>query len=305
MAVAAVICAFLFAPLGVIFGHISLAEIKRTGENGRGLAITGLVVGYAITLMTVLTVVLGFVFFAWAARNLDYFDNGHPNRSPSITAYPAPDPAIGRLPAVKPPADLGANCTYPSTDKPASKPVKPPRAGKVPTDPAKVGVTMTTDQGVIGLELDNAAAPCTVNSFVSLAQQGFFDGTSCHRLTANNSLSVLQCGDPTGTGSGGPGYEFTDEYPTNQYPPDDRDLRVPVLYPRGTLAMANAGPNTNGSQFFIVYADSKLPPTYTVFGSVDETGMVPVDKIAAAGVAGGNLDGRPSVPMKITSMALA
>ncbi|CAN5432348.1 peptidylprolyl isomerase [soil metagenome] len=301
MAIASIICAFVLAPLGIIFGHISLSQIKKSGEDGRGLAIAGLVIGYAITFLTIITLVVTFVFFVWVANNLDSFDRTGRPGSPGMTA--APGPPVDKLPAFDPPAALGANCTYPPS-APASRPAKPPRTGKVPTEPATVAMTMTTDQGVVGLELDNAKAPCTVNSFVSLAQQGFFNGTSCHRLTKNNSLSVLQCGDPTATGSGGPGYGFADEYPTNQYPPDDKALSVPVQYPRGTLAMANAGPNTNGSQFFIVYADSKLPPTYTVFGTVDETGMGPIDKIAAAGVSGGNKDGKPAMPVEITSLAL-
>jgi peptidyl-prolyl cis-trans isomerase B (cyclophilin B) len=286
--------------LGVIFGHISLSQIKKSGEEGRGLAIAGLVIGYAITFLTVISLVVGVVFFVWLADNLDTFNRAGRPGSPA-TAYPAPN--VDKLPAFSPPAALGANCAYPPA-APASRPTRPPRTGKVPTAPATIDMTMTTDQGIVGLELDNGKAPCTVNSFVSLAQQGFFDGTTCHRLTANRSLSVLQCGDPTATGSGGPGYTFANEYPTNQYPPDDKALRVPVQYPRGTLAMANAGPDTNGSQFFIVYADSKLPPTYTVFGTVDETGLGPIDRIAAAGVTGGNLDGKPVTPVKITSMAL-
>ena len=178
------------------------------------------------------------------------------------------------------------NCQYPASAETASKPAKPPRTGKVPTDPAQVSASMATNQGNIGLQLDNAKAPCTVNSFASLAQQGFFDDTPCHRLTTSDGLSVLQCGDPTGQGTGGPGYQFANEYPTDQYPPDDPALQEPVLYPRGTLAMANAGPGTNGSQFFLVYKDSQLPPNYTVFGTIDETGLATLDKIAAGGVAG-------------------
>jgi peptidyl-prolyl cis-trans isomerase B (cyclophilin B) len=304
MAIASIVCAFVLAPLGVIFGHISLSQIKKSGEEGRGLAIAGLIVGYLITFVSIIALVFTFLFLAWVGQNLDRLGGGYPG-SPGYTAYPKPDLNIDKLPPFNPPAGLGANCAYPPSATPASRPAKPPRSGTVPTVPPHVLVTMTTDKGVVGLELNNGESPCTVNSFISLAAQGFFNNTSCHRLTANNSLSVLQCGDPTGTGTGGPGYTFADEYPANQYPPDDKALTTPVLYPRGTLAMANAGPNTNGSQFFIVYADSKLPPTYTVFGSVDETGMAPVDAIAAAGVTGGNKDGKPAVPVKIMSMTLA
>jgi peptidyl-prolyl cis-trans isomerase B (cyclophilin B) len=212
--------------------------------------------------------------------------------------------APGALPAFAAPAGLGENCKYPASAEKASKAVKPPRAGKVPTDPAEVSASMSTDKGNIGLMLDNGRAPCTVNSFVSLAQQGYFNDTPCHRLTTAEALSVLQCGDPTGDGSGGPGYSFANEYPTNQYQPDDPKLTEPVLYPRGTIAMANAGANTNGSQFFLVYKDSKLPPGYTVFGTIDKTGLATLDKIAGAGVAGGGEDGPPATPVKVKSILL-
>ena len=187
--------------------------------------------------------------------------------------------------------------------RPASR-TTPPRTGKVPTDPAQVSASMSTNQGNIGLQLDNAKSPCTVNSFASLAQQGYFNDTPCHRLTTTAGLAVLQCGDPTGQGSGGPGYEFANEYPTNQYQPDDPALQNPVVYPRGTLAMANAGPGTNGSQFFLVYKDSQLPPNYTVFGTIDETGLATLDKIAAAGVDGGGQDGKPATPVQVKSIGL-
>ena len=209
----------------------------------------------------------------------------------------------GQLPQFKAPADLGADCQYP-TAQPASKPNTPPRTGKVPTDPAQISASMTTTQGNIGLQLDNAKSPCTVNSFASLAQHGYFNDTPCHRLTTSEGLSVLQCGDPTGQGSGGPGYEFANEYPTNQFQPDDPQLQNPVVYPRGTLAMANAGPGTNGSQFFLVYKDSMLPPNYTVFGKIDDTGLATLDKIAAAGTADGGPDGKPKLDVQVKSIGL-
>jgi peptidyl-prolyl cis-trans isomerase B (cyclophilin B) len=169
---------------------------------------------------------------------------------------------------------------------PAAKPVETPPTDDVATE-GTVPVTIATSAGAVPVTLDRAAAPCTVNSFVSLAQQGYFDATPCHRLTGGGSLSVLQCGDPTGTGSGGPGYSFADE--TNPG----------MTYPRGTLAMANAGPDTNGSQFFMVYADSQLPPDYTVFGSIGEEGLAVLDGIAAAGAEGGATDGAPAQPVTI------
>jgi len=225
--------------------------------------------------------------------------------APTSVAPTTPPPRGGadQLPTFAASADLGANCQYPTAQK-ASRPVDAPKSGRVPTDPATISVSMSTDQGNIGLLLNNAEAPCTVNSFASLAQKGFFNDTTCHRLTTASALGVLQCGDPTGTGGGGPGYAFANEYPTNQYPKGDAALQKPVLYPRGTLAMANAGQDTNGSQFFLVYKDSQLPPGYTVFGTIDATGLATLDKIAQGGVAGGSQDGKPATEVKVKSVLL-
>ncbi|EID15787.1 peptidyl-prolyl cis-trans isomerase, cyclophilin type [Mycobacterium xenopi RIVM700367] len=221
----------------------------------------------------------------------------------STSAHPAA-PGVPPLPPFRPSADLGANCQYPPSPDPASKPVQPPRSGKVPTDPAQVSVSMVTNRGNIGLLLANDRSPCTVNSFASLAGQKFFDDTRCHRLTTSPTLGVLQCGDPKGDGTGGPGYQFANEYPTDQYKPDDPAVHEPVVYPRGTLAMANSGPNTNGSQFFLVYKDSQLPPEYTVFGTIQQDGLATLDKIANAGVAGGKDDGEPAEDVTIKSVRL-
>ncbi|OBH20746.1 peptidylprolyl isomerase [Mycolicibacter sinensis] len=208
----------------------------------------------------------------------------------------------GQLPKFTASPTLGANCQYPKSARPASKPVEPPRSGKVPTEPAEVSVSMMTDQGPIGLMLNNAQSPCTVNSFISLGAKDFFAGTQCHRLTTSPMLSVLQCGDPAGDGTGGPGYQFANEYPTDQYAPNDPAAGQPVTYPRGTLAMANAGPGTNGSQFFLVYRDSMLPPQYTVFGRIQDDGLATLDKIAAGGVQGGGTDGPPVTTVTVKSV---
>jgi peptidyl-prolyl cis-trans isomerase B (cyclophilin B) len=221
----------------------------------------------------------------------------------STTTAPQTGP-VPPLPPFKPSADLGANCQYPPSPDRAAKPVKPPRTGKIPTDPAQVSASMSTNQGNMGLMLANNESPCTVNSFASLIGQKYFDNTKCHRLTTSPELGVLQCGDPKGDGTGGPGYQFANEYPTDQYPPNDPKLQEPVLYPRGTLAMANAGPNTNGSQFFMVYKDSQLPPQYTVFGTIQADGLAILDKIAKAGVAGGGEDGAPASEVTIKSLLL-
>ena len=236
-------------------------------------------------------------------------DSGSQSASAATTTTPtsatsAAPSGPGQLPAFAAPANLGANCQYPASPDQASKPINPPRTGKVPTDPAQVSASMSTNQGNIGLELDNAKSPCTVNSFASLAQQGFFNDTPCHRLTTSEGLAVLQCGDPKGQGTGGPGYQFDNEYPTNQFQPDDPKLQEPVVYPRGTLAMANAGPGTNGSQFFLVYKDSQLPPNATVFGTIDQTGLATLDKIAAAGTADGSPDGKPKNDVQVKSILL-
>ncbi|MET0456632.1 MAG: peptidylprolyl isomerase [Mycobacterium sp.] len=264
-------------------------------------------------LLTIIGSVVGVLVLIGAGVGLVYYtgkdssaSNASADTPTSTPGSDTPTPAAGApLPPFVAPADLGANCQYPAAEA-AAKANTPPRTGKVPTDPPEVSASMTTNEGNIGLQLDNAKAPCTVNSFASLANQGYFNDTSCHRLTTTPGLSVLQCGDPKGDGMGGPGYQFANEYPTDQFRPDDPALQQPVTYPRGTLAMANAGPGTNGSQFFLVYKDSQLPPGYTVFGTIDETGLATLDKIAAAGVdpATGAGDGKPKLPVQIKSLQL-
>jgi peptidyl-prolyl cis-trans isomerase B (cyclophilin B) len=151
-------------------------------------------------------------------------------------------------------------------------------------------------QGTVELQLFGDRAPCAANSFRFLAQQKFFDGGLCHRETATEGLIVLQCGDPTASGSGGPGYTFKDENLPTAGPAGT------AVYPRGTVAMANSGASTNGSQFFLVIKDSQLPPNYTVFGKVVK-GLDVLDKIAAKGLKddNGSGDGKPKEDVKITS----
>lgn len=191
------------------------------------------------------------------------------------------------------------SCAYPE-QPPAAKDVNPPPTDNVDVF-GTVDVALSTSRGPIDITMDRTQAPCTVNSVLSLVQQGYFDGTPCHRLTTSPGLEVLQCGDPSGSGRGGPGYSFANEYPTTAYADGPGQAQNPVVYPRGTLAMANAGPDTNGSQFFLVYADSVLPPQYTVFGTISESGLQTLDAIAAAGVAGGSEDGAPADPVIIES----
>jgi cyclophilin family peptidyl-prolyl cis-trans isomerase len=145
-----------------------------------------------------------------------------------------------------------------------------PEAEDQGIDPAtELRARIQTSCGDIVVLLDPTAAPRTVNSFVFLSRQGYYDGTVSHRIVPG---FVYQAGDPTARGTGGPGYQYEDELPTSDF-----------VYTRGTLAMANAGPNTNGSQFFIIFQDSELPPNFTVFGRV-ESGLDVLDRIEAVPV---------------------
>ncbi|MGQ4598465.1 peptidylprolyl isomerase [Nocardia sp. R6R-6] len=153
---------------------------------------------------------------------------------------------------------------------------------------ARYTATLATTCGTVSIALDAARAPRTVNSFVFLAGEQYFDHTKCHRITTEG-LYVLQCGDPTAMGTGGPGYRFPDENLAG------------ASYPAGTVAMANSGPGTNGSQFFLVYRDSQLPPDYTPFGRVT-AGMDVLTSIAAAGSKGGLGDGAPALDVVLDSV---
>jgi peptidyl-prolyl cis-trans isomerase B (cyclophilin B) len=173
---------------------------------------------------------------------------------------------------------------------------------KAPLPPAKatasgtVRVTLATSQGDLVVDLDAENAPCTVNSFLSLTGSGYYNNTPCHRLTTSG-IFVLQCGDPSGNGDGGPGYRFSDEnLPTGQHP----------AYPRGTVAMANAGPGTNGSQFFLVYADSDIDPNYSVFGTITG-GLDVLDKVAKGGTddTTGSGDGHPKLAVTVRSVKIS
>jgi peptidyl-prolyl cis-trans isomerase B (cyclophilin B) len=153
---------------------------------------------------------------------------------------------------------------------------------------------VVTNCGTIVVSLNGRRAPATVNSFAFLSSKGFFTDTPCHRLTTAG-IFVLQCGDPTGTGTGGPGYTLPDE-----------NLKG-ARYPAGTLAMANTGqPHSGGSQFFFVYARTKLPPQYTPFGRV-KSGLDVLTRIAKAGTdnADGQGDGHPNQPVVIESFGVS
>ncbi len=169
--------------------------------------------------------------------------------------------------------------------------MNPPPA--TPNTKARYVATIKTNRGAIVIDLLNSKAPCTVGSFVSLATQHFYNNTPCPRVTTTG-IFVLQCGDPTGTGSGGPGYEFGNENLTG------------ATYPANTVAMANSGaPDSNGSQFFLVYKNTPLPPNYTPFGTV-VSGLNIIQNVAKAGSDSSNSagGGHPKEKVQIESVTI-
>jgi peptidyl-prolyl cis-trans isomerase B (cyclophilin B) len=206
--------------------------------------------------------------------------------SAKASASASPTPAVV-------PAMVGGKCVYQAAGTAARKVSLPPAK---PDTSATYTATITTNRGTIDISLLNSKAPCTVNSFVSLADQSFFNNTPCHRLTtAQSGLYVLQCGDPTGTGSGGPGYAYGTE-----------NLKG-AKYTAGTVAMANSGTaDSNGSQFFLVYKDSPLPPDYTPFGTI-RSGLNVLQTVAAAGTdnSNGQGDGHPKDSVQIESVTIS
>ncbi|WP_116707798.1 peptidylprolyl isomerase [Actinomycetospora cinnamomea] len=197
-----------------------------------------------------------------------------------------------------PPAAAPAVCQY-NPAEPAAKPNTPPDPN--PPTTGTVGVTLQTSQGAIPMTLDRASAPCAVNAVVSLAEQGFYDDTPCPRLVTSQGLQVLQCGDPTGTGAGGPGYQYAEEPPQN-LPPYPGAEGQASTYARGLVAMAkSAQPGSTGSQFFLVYGDSALPPEYSVIGRIATEGLNVLDRVAAGGDDGSNQagGGAPRIPVQI------
>jgi peptidyl-prolyl cis-trans isomerase B (cyclophilin B) len=274
-------------------------RVERAKQRKRRVAL-----GSGLAVVVVLLVVFGVIFLTGS--------HGTSSAAGTTTTTAAPKPITSNGP-----------CKYTST------PTQPAPKGKdegMPSDPkptpstGTVTVTLQTGQGDIPMELDRTEAPCTVQSFVHLAQKGYFDATTCHRLTSDPTLKVLQCGDPTGTGEGGPGYTIPDENPKNlKAAPTTAPLQqgetAPDVYPAGTIAMANTGqPNSGGSQFFLVYGDTQLPPQYAVFGTVNAAGMTTLNKIAAGGITPGtdpqtgaptDTDGKPKLPVNITKAVVA
>lgn len=242
-----------------------------------------------VAAVVVLAVVVGgIVWFALSTRS----DTTPPDVAASATSLPTDLPSGETATGEPAPEDTGqeaapVDCSAPKETRADdisfdAAPEKALKAG------ASYNITFATNCGKIVVATDPEAAPETVNSMVFLAEQGYFDLTKCHRLTTEG-IYVLQCGDPAGDGTGGPGYSVPDE----NLPADGENN-----YPAGTVAMANAGPGTAGSQFFIVYGDTTLPGAYTIWGEVT-SGLETVQGIADAGVEGGTGDGPPAQPVVI------
>ncbi|WP_132993489.1 peptidylprolyl isomerase [Gordonia zhaorongruii] len=179
-----------------------------------------------------------------------------------------------------------------------------------------VNFDLATNKGDVPIELDRSKAACNVNAIAALANNDYYNDTSCHRLSQSKTLSILQCGDPTHTGMGGPGWHSPDENPTGlkEVPMDPRMAQLgmneqAVVYPRGTVAIANSNDaqqgraNTGSAQFFIVTKDTQLTPTLAVVGKVSEKGMKVVDEVAEGGIApapgSSPEDGYPKIPLEI------
>jgi peptidyl-prolyl cis-trans isomerase B (cyclophilin B) len=272
-------------------------QAERAAERAKQRRMLGITIA---AIVSVVVVIVGVVLIAanTSGKETPVAGDTTPTTQPTEAGpgnKPVSIPTALAAPLKRPtalPAEV--DCSY-TKGGPAAKKVNAPANGKVKAS-GTTDVTLKTSVGDLGLTLDSALAPCTVNSFVSLVNQKYFDNTICHRLTVGEGLQVLQCGDPSASGSGGPGYSFKDE------------VFPELKYGRGTLAMANSGPNTNGSQFFIVYGDgSGLDPAYTAFGTLDAAGLKAVDKVANAGVApdqtgqGGAGDGKPATEVRITA----
>lgn len=218
--------------------------------------------------------------------------------SPKVTiAHGRPLAGSGR-PAAGASAKAGGagQCRYvtkPASDKAIKDVGTPPPAARAASHAT---MKLTTATGAIVIDLDAKGAPCAVGSFAYLAGKHFFDNTPCHRLTTEG-IFVLQCGDPSGTGYGGPAYDYDTE-------------NLGAKYTRGTVAVANAGqPTTSGSQFFISYRDnSQLPADYTMLGTVT-SGMELVDQVAAGGIgtpdATGPGSGAPKTPFVLQQVTVA
>lgn len=287
------VCCGVTGILAIIFGAIAINQTGKTGQNGRGLAIAGLVLGIVTVLGTGTLFFIGRANRTSTSSDVVVFETYPPFTNefrtiPPVTFEAVPDPdqappsfdpavtSFRTIPAATVgPAPLDASFVYGTGTCAAAdgSSAKQQRFGDAPqlcVDPTRqYTATVETNLGTYTAVLRSDLAPGTVNNFVNLARFHYFDDTVCHRAIPG---FMVQCGDPTGTGTGDPGYSFTDELP------------APGSYRIGSLAMANAGPDTNGSQFFLITGDEgvALPPNYTLFGEVT-SGLETVTVLDAAG----------------------
>ena len=257
-----------------------------------------------IAVIAVVVVVGGVLAWALLNRTSESTDVAAPAETAIPSESAAPDSSATPDPSASPDASASASPEPTSTDQPDPDCAPAPETRpddlswpKAPEDKVKPDtaytMTLATNCGDIVIDTLPAEAPATVASMAFLTEEGYFDLTACHRLTTEG-IFVLQCGDPAGNGTGGPGYSIPDENL-----PDEGAAN----YPAGTVAMANAGPGTGGSQFFIVYEDTTLPSGYTIWGKVAK-GLDVVTAIAAAGVEGGGTDGPPAQRVVIEKATL-
>lgn len=234
--------------------------------------------------MKIIGTVVAVVVVAGGSGAIAFAMNGPAKKDKtSAASTPTAAPSV----SVKP-----GECAY--QPLPAEAATSAKDVGKPPVKPVKgtYKMTINTSLGTITAKLDGSKAACTVNSFKYLASKKFFNNTKCHRLVTEG-IKVLQCGDPTGTGTGGPAYGFGNE----NVPKAGKSGQA--TYKRGVIAMAHSSaPNSNGSQFFIVYGDSPLPADYTVFGEITK-GMNVVDSVAKAGAEPADQSGNTAPKKKI------
>jgi peptidyl-prolyl cis-trans isomerase B (cyclophilin B) len=255
----------------------------RRSQRAQRTRVVGIIVGVCVAVVALGAG--GYVAFAGNGSKTP----AAASATPTATPTPVATPTASASPTPSTVAEPASHCAYTASGTAARKvgipPAKPLYKGKT------YQATVKTNRGTIVLDLYNNKATCTVNSFLYLASKNYFSNTPCHRLTTTG-IFVLQCGDPTGTGSGGPGYKFANENTAG------------VQYVQGSLAMANAGPGTNGSQFFLVYSNSTtLPANYSLFGKI-VSGLGIIQNVAKAGSdnANGQGDGHPKEKVTIESV---
>lgn len=255
--------------------------------------------GVVLATLVVLVVIVGGIWFAVTRDTTEDTvaedtTGTDATQTPEVTAVAMPGSPLT-------PYAQTVSCEYPASDSSAAKEVSAPQSEKVATT-GTVSLTFATNKGDIAMTLDRAKSPCTVNAIEHLAAEGYYDDTVCHRVVVSDMMTILQCGDPSGNGAGGPGFSFADEFPGNAF--TTADTPATVTYARGTLAMANAGPDTNGSQMFLVDRDTTLAPSYNVFGSITDEGLTTLDAIIAensdANAETGG-DGAPVNEIRITA----